>query len=189
MMQMEFGYVLDHIGERRHNRYAVVIFLPTALQKIIAPLRQRFDPIYNLISPHLTLVFPFDATQPLEELVAAVRAETERTQEIRVDLKSIGDFYPTDPVIFWGVTENRALTDLHFRLHVRLGLAVPHKVYMPHVTVAREISHHRVHLVKDKIVDYLPDEMFVAHSVDLVTPIADDRWVSVRNFPLLTVED
>lgn len=186
---MEFGYVFDHVGERRHNRFAVVIYIPTLLEKIIGPLRERFDPIHNLISPHLTLVFPFDASQSLDELVAAVRAETELLDEIRIDLSSIGDFYPKDPVIFWAIKDNRQLVDLHFRLHVRLGLAVPHKVYIPHVTIAREISHHRVHLVKDKIIDYLPDEMFVAHSIDLVTPIADNRWVSVRNFPLVTTDE
>lgn len=186
---MEFGYVLDHIGERRHNRFAVVIYLPTPLERIITPVREKFDPIHNLISPHLTLVFPFDAEQSLDELVAAIRAETDQIEQIRIDLSSIGDFYPKDPVIYWAINDNRQLTDLHFRLHVRLGLAVPHKVYIPHVTVAREISYHRVHLVKDKIIDYLPDEMFVAGSVDLVTPIADNRWVSVRSFPLVATDE
>lgn len=186
---MEFRYLLDYIGERRHNRFAVVIFLPGPLEDVIAPWRERFDPIYNLVSPHLTLVFPFDSDRPLEDLVAAVRTETQGQPAIKVELSSIGDFYPDDPVIYWGVKENEALTDFHFRLHVRLGLALPHEKYTPHVTVAREISYHRVHIVKDTIVDYLRDERFEAGTVDLITPVAGNKWVSVRSFPLVQPDD
>lgn len=186
---MEFGYVEDVIGERRHNRFAVVIFLPGPLEDIIAPLRERFDPIYNLVGPHLSLVFPFDARMSLDELVAAVKAEVEPRQEIRIELSSIGDFYPDDPVIYWNVKENPDLNDLHFNLHIRLGLAVPHKEYQPHVTVAREISYHRVPFVKDKIIDYLPDEHFLARKVELITPVSGNKWVSVRTFSLREASD
>ncbi len=185
---MEFRYLLDHIGERRHNRFAVVIFLPGPLEDVIAPWRERFDPIYNLVSPHLTLVFPFDSDRPLEELVTAVRTETQGQPAFKVELSSIGDFYPDDPVIYWGVKPSETLSDFHFRLHVRLGLALPHDKYTPHVTVAREISHHRIHIVKDKIVDYLPDEHFEAQTVDLITPVAGNKWVSVRSFPLVSTD-
>ena len=61
---------------------------------------------------------------------------------------------------------------------------MPCKSYQPHVTVAREISDHRVMLVKEKIVPYLPNESFVATAVDLVAPVAGQNWVSVRTFPL-----
>jgi len=186
---MEFRYLLDHIDERRHNRFAVVIFLPEPLEQVISPLRERFDPIYNLVSPHLTLVFPFDSDSSLEELVAAVKIETEQQPAINIKLSSIGDFYPNDPVIYWGVRENKDLADLHLRLYVRLGLALPYKKYTPHVTVAREISYHRVHVVKDKIIDYLPDERFLSRTVDLITPIAGNKWVSVRSFPLAVSDD
>jgi 2'-5' RNA ligase len=186
---MEFRYLLDHIGERRHNRYAVVVFLPGPLEETIAPLRERFDPIYSLVSPHLTLVFPFDSDRPLEDLVTAVQNETQEQPAIKVELSSIGDFYPKDPVIYWGVRDNEALADFHFRLHVRLGIALPHDKYTPHITVAREISFHRVHIVKDKIVNYLPDERFEAQTVDLITPIAGNKWVSVRSFPLVPLGD
>lgn len=181
---MQFGYVIDHIGERRHNRFAVVIFLPPPLEEIITPLRERYDPIYNLVGAHISLVFPFDARMSLEELVAAIRAETEHRKAFKVELSSIGDFYPADPVIYWGAKNSSDLTDLHFNLHIRLGLAVPHKAFQPHVTVAREISHHRVTLVKDKIAGWLPDEHFVVDKIDLITPVSGNKWVSVRTFRL-----
>ena len=184
-MPMGFEYVLDHIAERRHNRFAVVIFLPPPLEEVVAPLREKYDPIYNLISPHVSLVFPFDSNRSLDELVLAVRSTVEGERQFKIELSSIGDFYPSDPVIFWDVRDNPRLTDLHFRLHVSLGLALPHQKYRPHVTVGREISHHRVTFVKDRIVSYLRDDHFIATDVDLITPVSGNRWVSVRTFPLV----
>ena len=178
----------QHIGDRRHPRFAVAVLLPTDLDEIIAPLRERFDPLYNLVASHLTLVFPFEAEWPLDELTGMIGEELAGQEEIKVELSSIGDFYPVAPVICWMAKENEALTQLHYRLYGRLGMAVPHREYLPHVTIAREISEHRVMFVKDEIVSYLPDESFTAGAVDLITPLPDQRWVSVRTFPLAVPE-
>jgi hypothetical protein len=52
------------------------------------------------------------------------------------------------------------------------------------VTVAKEISDHRVVLVKEKIVPYLGEESFEAETIDLIAPTANKQWVSVRTFTL-----
>lgn len=170
--------------ERRRSKYAVVLFLPPALDNIIAPLRERFDPLYNMIPSHITLVYPFETNRSLDELNAAVRAETEGRKPILVELDSIGDSYPDSPVIFWTVRPNPQLSELYYRLYSRLEMPIAQKQFLPHVTVAREISHHRVIIVKEKIVTYLPREKFHASSIDLITPLVNDKWVSVRTFPL-----
>lgn len=169
---------------RRSSRYAVVIFLPPELDSIVAPLRERFDPDYGVISSHVTIVFPFESTKSLDDVSLIVREEIDRIRSLEIELSSIGDFYPSFPVICWRVKDNVTLTTVHRRLYARLDLPLPHKQYSPHVTVAREISHHRVMLVKEKIVSYLPDEKFRVRAVDLVSPVADHNWVSVRTFPL-----
>ncbi len=181
-------YLLHDFEERRQDRYAVVVFLPRHLDEMIVPLREKYDPIYNLVASHITLVFPFESTMPLDELTGIIKAETERQPSLLIELNSIGDFYPRFPVIYWYVKENAHLTRLYFRLYSRLGLPVPHKHFLPHVTVAREISNHRVMLVKEKIVSYLPSEKFFAQKVDLITSLSGNRWVSVRTFPLNGLE-
>ena len=52
------------------------------------------------------------------------------------------------------------------------------------VTVAKEISQHRVMLVKDAIASYLSRERFEVDAIDLIAPLPERRWVSVRTFPL-----
>ncbi|MEW6411109.1 MAG: 2'-5' RNA ligase family protein [Candidatus Zixiibacteriota bacterium] len=182
----EYGGAL---GERRRNRYAVVILLPQALHEIVAPLRERFDPLYNLVAPHITVVFPFETNLPLDELAGLIKTETDGQKSFQIQLDSIGDFYPGSPTIYWNVLKNDHLTELYYRLYSRLGIPLAQKLYQPHVTVAREISEHRLVLVKEQIASYLPREKFFASSLDLMTPLVNERWVSVRTFPFKGFSD
>jgi 2'-5' RNA ligase len=102
----------------------------------------------------------------------------------KIQLDSIGDFYPREPIIYWKVTNGEMLGRMYKRLYTRLELPLKFRELIPHVTVAREISHHRVVLVKDQIASYLPEESFEVKAVDLVSPVADHHWVSVRTFPV-----
>ena len=171
------------LGDRRRKTYAVVVYLPHALSDTIAPLREQFDPLYNLVAPHITVVFPFETNRPLSELTSLIKSETDLQKSFLIQLDTVGDFYPKSPTIYWNVKKNSNLSELYYRLHVCLGIPIPFKTYLPHVTIGREISHHRVIIVKEKIASYLADDKFFAGSVDLIAPLVDDKWVSVRTFP------
>ena len=174
----------DNFQERRRNEYAVVIFLPRELNSVVAPFREKYDPIYNLVDAHITIVFPFDTTKSLEDISELIKMETDNFKKVLIELDSIADFYPKTPVIYWEVKKNEALCEMYYRLYSRLGIPIPFKELIPHVTIAREISYHRVVTVKDAIVSYLPSENFHAASIDLLTPLVNEKWVSVRSFSL-----
>ena len=183
-----YFYQEQNIENRRQNKYALVAYLPIELDKIITPIREKYDPLYDIIASHITVVFPFETDRPLNELAGLISYETSTEMGFNFELGSIIDFYPNTPVICWEVKKNERLTSLYYRLYARLGLTLPFKDYQPHVTVAREISHHRVLLVKENIVPYLPDEKFTTLSLDLITPLAENKWVSVRTFSLLKID-
>jgi len=181
---LDSRYRSDHLTERRHGEYAVVIYLPRDLDATIAKLREKYDPDYNLISSHITLVFPFESQMPIDELTALLKSEIDQVAPITLHLGSIGDFYPRAPVIYWSVDSNEELTSLYYRLYTRLDLPLVFKDWVPHVTVAKEISQHRVMLVKDAIASYLSRERFEVEAIDLIAPLPERRWVSVRTFAL-----
>jgi 2'-5' RNA ligase len=183
-MVIHQDYFDQTLSERRQKKYAVVIFLPEHLDNIIMPVREKFDPLYNQVPSHISLVFPFESDLFLDELTPLIKSETEKQKKLIVHLHSIGDFYPKYPIIYWDVMENTDLKNLYFQLYTKLNLSVPYKQYQPHVTIAREISNHRLMLVKDTIAPYLPTERFESSSVDLITPLAGTQWVSVRTFGL-----
>lgn len=168
--------------DRRKHTYSVVIYLPKNLDDIIMPFRERFDPNYNLIPGHLTLVFPFESKLTLDDISQTIKATVDDHPPINIELDSIADFYPQVPFIYWSVTNQQVLCDLYFQLYSKLELPIPFKKLIPHVTIASEISNHRVETIKDEIATYLPQEKFVATSIDLITPLVNEKWVSVRSF-------
>lgn len=182
---MSQSYHNQYFSDRRQNKYAIVLFLPRQLDEIIAPLREKFDPIYQLVDSHMTVVFPFESTVPPDQLASIIKVETDKQTPLEIKLNALGDFYPRYPIIYLGTDESDSLRRLYCGLSAKLGLTLPHKEYTPHVTIAREISIHRVMMVKEELVSYIPEERFVIDKIDLITTLGDHRWVSVRTFPLL----
>lgn len=181
MNEFEFN---NDFHERRRTEYAVVIFLPQRLDSIVSPFRQKYDPFYNRVDSHITIIFPFESNLMLDDLSNMIKSVTDYHKPLKIELNSIGDFYPRSPVIYWEIQKNEAICELYYQLYASLDQPIPVKDYKPHVTLAREISNHRLINVKDAIASYLPSEQFEVNSIDLVTPLVNERWVTVRSFPL-----
>lgn len=185
---MQFGYRQEQMTHKGFPKYGIVIFLPEHLRTIVHPLRERFDPDYSLIPPYLVLVAPFASNLMLDEVSEVIAREVNPTEAPTIELSSIGDDYPNYPLIYWKMVPNPIIDRLYKNLYASLDLALPYRQFSPHVTVAREISMHRVMLVKEKIYPYLPEESFQALAVDLIAPVAQERWVSVRTFRFRTTD-
>ena len=173
----------DDFINRRKTEYAVIIYLPVNLDQIIHPFRERYDPLYNKISSHITLAFPFHTNSSLDDLSLKIKSVIANHSPVLIELETIADFYPDSAIIYWSMKENKQLRELYYNLHSILEIPIPYKNYVPHVTLAREISPHRVEIVKDSIASYLPKETFYSSALDLITPLADFKYVSVRTFP------
>jgi 2'-5' RNA ligase len=181
---MQYGYRHPDFGRQALKRYAIVSFLPDYIESLVRPIREQFDPDYSIIPPNLVLVAPFETELTLDEISEIVGRETQATEVPTAELQGVGDDYPRYPLIFWKVKPNPTIQGMHRNLYTSLELAIPYRQFSPHITVAREISQHRVMMVKEKIYPYLPDESFPIQTVDLVAPVAGERWVSVRTFQL-----
>ncbi len=181
---MAFGYQSYDPTGNPANLYAVVVLLPESLDRLIAPLREKYDPDYSIVGAHITVVFPFESNLAINDVSHIIHRVTEPMSAFQVELSSIGDFYPESPVIYWGVKKNAAIDELYKNLYTGLDLALPHRQFCPHITVAREISAHRVVLVKEAVVPFLPDESLAVNSVDLISPTASGNWLSLRTFNL-----
>lgn len=181
---MSYDYTRLGHDRRTHREYSVVIYLPERLERYVVPLRERFDPNYELVAAHITLVFPWETEVPLANLSSLLTEAVNQFSPFTVRLESVGDFYPESPILYWCVAPNESLSRLYGELYARLDLPLPFKELVPHVTVGKEISAHRVVLVKDQIASYLPSESFEVNALDLVSPVTDQHWVSTRTFRL-----
>ena len=113
------------IDDRRSTRYALVLFLPPQLDEVVAPLRERYDPLWQLVPSHATIVFPFESRHSLDELTAMIKEELLSEKVIPVRLGTIHDFYPRYPVICWKIQKSDQLNGLYYRLYSRLGMPIP----------------------------------------------------------------
>ena len=181
---MQRNIYVNEAQNQRKRTYAIVVMIPQDLDELVYPIREKFDPDYNKIPGHVTVVFPFDSRASFNELSALISNQLQNVRPFEIGLDSIADFYPHSPIIYWQVKPCEELQKLYRNLYAELDLPIPFSDYIPHVTVAREISSHRVMLVKERIVPGLPQEKFKVLSLDLIIPIVGDKWVSARTFSL-----
>jgi len=119
-------------------RRAIVSFPELPEASPIFELRRRFDPLAELIPPHITLVFPFDSELTTEQLRDHVHRSVRGLAPFAVRLSQItgseGEY------LFLNVKlGNDAIIALHDRLYtgpLKRHLAVEH-TFTPHLTVGR----------------------------------------------------
>jgi len=179
---MLYGYRQEEPAPQGKIRMAVVAFLPDSLNAIVARLREKYDPDYAIVAPHITIVSPFETDRPVAEVADTVSRIIQTCPSLELKFDTLEDYYPTCPLICWAIKKCEELTSLYIELHTALDIPLPYKGFYPHLTVAREISDHRLIFVKEKIAPYMPEESVKLEEVDLVAPIARSNWVSVRTF-------
>lgn len=179
---MLYGYRQEDRGSGTRMRMAIVAFLPDPLKAVVAKLREKYDPDYAVVAPHLSIVSPFETERSVTEVADIVGNVVQNQPVMELQFDTLDDYYPVSPQICWSLKANESLTRLYIGLHTALDIPLPYKEFHPHLMIAREISQHRLIFVKEKIAPYLPDETLTVEEVDLVAPIAGDNWVSVRTF-------
>ncbi|UVI27606.1 2'-5' RNA ligase family protein [Paenibacillus spongiae] len=104
----------------------------------IEEVRKKYDPLYGLIPPHLTLVFPFESEMPSTTLKRHVKDALTGLSPFTIRLKGITG--TQDNYLFLNVKKgNDQIIELHDRLYagvLRNYLSLRH-VYIPHITVGR----------------------------------------------------
>jgi 2'-5' RNA ligase len=118
--------------------WAVVIFptFPPAQRQAIDRIRAAYDPLAPKIDPHITLVFPFEATITQADLLTHMRQAVELVDSFEIELRSVTG--QENAWLFLNVKRgNDQITALHDRLYS--GPLAPYYdpryTYVPHLTV------------------------------------------------------
>ena len=124
---------------------AVHIFPQCNSLDVIQEIRRKYDPLSDKIPPHITLVFPFDSTTPLDIILSHIQSVADRIPPFTISLKGVtgsGGEY-----LFLNVTKgNDYIIQLHDELYK--GILSPyrndHYPYLPHITLGRLGSFERL---------------------------------------------
>lgn len=117
----------------------IMIFPQFNNQNIIDAIRKKYDPLYNLVKPHITLVFPFqdkisniELENKLEECLIKTKPFKLILQGISTQKDNYGNY------IFLNVKEGRRqIIDIHKNLYMNIWGQEKNQRYVPHMTVGK----------------------------------------------------
>ncbi|MCM3081839.1 2'-5' RNA ligase family protein [Brevibacillus invocatus] len=124
---------------------AIHLFPEFPQSELVQELRQKYDPLYAFIPPHITLVFPFKSEIATADLHLHVQTALADVQPFRIRLAEITATW--DHHLFLLVKEgNDSIIDLHDKLYS--GLLSIYKSrrhpFLPHLTVGRLVNDQEV---------------------------------------------
>jgi len=117
---------------------AIVIFPDFSNLHLIDEIREKYDPLYKFISPHLTLIFPFQSDLTKKELVEHLENQLRNISTF--ELRARGVTGASDGYIFLDVKMgNDNMIELHDKLYEGILKSYHNKFipYIPHITIAR----------------------------------------------------
>ena len=117
---------------------AIVIFPQFNNIRVINEIREKYDPLFEYIAPHITLVFPFESNILSNELDQHIMQSLGGIEKFNLSMKGITG--SSDGYIFLDVKEgNDKIIEMHDRLYT--GLLNEHHnrftPYFPHLTLGR----------------------------------------------------
>ncbi|HEV2339936.1 MAG TPA: 2'-5' RNA ligase family protein [Patescibacteria group bacterium] len=116
------------------KNYAIVYF-PQINTSAINNYRQKYDPQFSVIAPHITLVFPFSGI-PEEQIIKHLQAITETIKPFNVSLKGLMKSF--DYYLFLLVNGgSKEIQKVHDKLYsgVLASQLHNHIPFIPHVTL------------------------------------------------------
>ncbi|WP_042356450.1 YjcG family protein [Bacillus rubiinfantis] len=121
-------------------KFGVVIFPSKQLQDLANSYRKRYDPHYALITPHLTLMNAFEATEENAKAFADKLQQIARSKTpFTLKTSKISSFYPVNNVIYLKVEPDEELMKLHHDIH-EIGNYQSEYAFVPHITIGQKLS-------------------------------------------------
>ena len=71
------------------NKRTIMIFPEFQNMEIINNIRRQYDPLYELVQPHITLVFPFESPISNEELANVLNLRLQEIPPFELKLNGI----------------------------------------------------------------------------------------------------
>lgn len=122
-------------------KFGVVVFPSKNLQDFANSYRKRYDPHYDLITPHLTLLNAFEATEEdAREFAERLQQIADRTNPFTLKTSKISSFHPVNNVIYLKIEPVKELISLHAEIHTEFSEFKSEYAFVPHITIGQKLS-------------------------------------------------
>lgn len=117
----------------------VIIFPGFGNLGILEDIRKKYDELYKILPPHITLAFPFDSDMSDEQLEGSLRDVLKDFKPFKIKMKGVS-FHEDTRVgtnyIFLDFIQGQdTITDMHNRIYEEVLKTGSDFEYIPHVTL------------------------------------------------------
>lgn len=133
----------------------IMIFPQFNNHEVIDEIREKYDPLYHLVKPHITLVFPFQCEISDEELSLKMDECLEKINSFPLILQGISRHRDTyGNYIFLNVKSgSQEIIEIHRLLYLALFDGQFPKSFIPHMTMGNLDSEDKMEAVYDTLKD------------------------------------
>ena len=166
---------------RRGRIVGIVLPVPERLSRLADRIRRPYDPNFQRIGPHVTVLPPREVRLSRREVVEAVARVALRTRSFSISLGAIRTFRPVMPVVFASLRTGR---DELERMHRRLsrGTLKGEEVfpYVPHLTLGQKLDSRRLLralALSRRLFTGAQEKRWLADRLIIVERLSEDVWL------------
>ncbi len=122
-------------------KFGIVAFPSKKLQDLANTYRKRYDSHYSKVTPHITLKEAFEADdEDIRIISEKISSIAEKHAPLKIHASRISSFFPITNVIYFRIEPTEQLTKLFNELQSEIKIGQPKHVFVPHITIARDIT-------------------------------------------------
>lgn len=177
----------DPNGMHPVNQFALVIYIPDPLGRLLDDLRRELAP--NCIPhAHVSVLPPRPISTPWQVVCEEARARVEEFDPFKIEAGDVNVFEKSEVVYLEVTRGGDELRRMHAALSQgSLKFEEPYE-YHPHITLAQELPHEDVPAVIDmagrRWREYSGPRWFLAEKVTFVQNTSKNRWIDLAEFSL-----
>lgn len=166
-------------------KYGVAAFPSKKLQDLANSYRKRYDPHYELITPHVTLKEPFEANDAEIKDVAKEMANiVKRQKPFKLHATKVSTFSPVTNTLYFKVESTPEITALHEDLHSDFFGGMPDYSFVPHITIAQKLSDSEHSDIFGQLKMAGIDHEEIIDRIHLLYQLEDGSWTVYDTFRL-----
>lgn len=170
-------------------KYGIVAFPSKKIQDLANTYRKRYDPHYALITPHMTLKDAFDAdVSQIDEISSKLQEVSTQIAPLQIHASRISSFYPTTNTVYFRVEPTPQLENMHQKLQQSLNIGAPKHVFVPHITIAQDLSASEHDDIFSQLRMFGVDEQDTIDRIHLLYQLEDGSWTTYETYKLTGAE-
>ena len=166
-------------------KYGIVAFPSKKLQDLANTYRKRYDPHFALISPHMTLMDSFEASEnEIKTVVQQLQELVSNHAPLNIHASRISSFFPATNAIYFRIEPTKQLAELHKELQETVPFGNQKHTFVPHITIAQKMSDSEHDDIFGQLRMTGVDEKDTIDCIHLVSQSENGLWTTFETFQL-----